>query len=74
MQCAVSLAVSETRSALFCPPNLRCAQYDEDDLPIYEKSSSHLRARDAWLVERVTREFLAAYAQVRGCGGVGVGG
>lgn len=40
------------------------AQYDEDDLPLYETSSSHLKARDAWLVDRVTREFATAYAQV----------
>jgi hypothetical protein len=38
-------------------------QYDEDELPSYESKSSHLKGRDAWLVERVTREFTTAYPQ-----------
>lgn len=41
-------------------------QYNESDLPAYETRSSHLKGRDAWLVERVMREFNTAYAQVGG--------
>jgi hypothetical protein len=40
------------------------AQYPSDDLPTYEMSSNHLRGRDAWLVERVTRELSTAYSQL----------
>jgi len=40
-------------------------QYPEEEREEYGKKSSHLRGRDAWLVDRVTREFLAAYAQAR---------
>ncbi|KAI7841298.1 hypothetical protein COHA_004917 [Chlorella ohadii] len=41
------------------------SEYPEEEREEYEKKSSHLRGRDAWLVDRVTREFLAAYAQAR---------
>ena len=46
------------------PTHPTLVQYPEEERPSYEKKSSHLRGRDAWLVDRVTREFLAAYAQV----------
>ena len=62
------------------PPPLRacacaCArvlvQYDADELPVYPTRSSHLKGRDAWLVDRVTREVRHAYSQVRTCVGAG---
>lgn len=41
-----------------------CVQYPADELPDYPKSSAHLKGRDAWLQDRVTREFTTAYSQV----------
>jgi len=61
--------------AWYCLPPWYCLQYDEDDLPEYPASSSHLKGRDVWLVERVTREFATTYSQARrgvcGTGGLG---
>lgn len=46
---------------LACAP---AVQYPADELPSYPKSSTHLKGRDAWLQERVTRELSTAYSQV----------
>jgi hypothetical protein len=50
----------------FAPLWRAAPQYTQEGegLPAYEVSSSHFRGCDAWLVERVTREFVVAYAQV----------
>lgn len=50
-------------------PNPPLPQYPEREE--YEKKSSHLRGRDAWLVDRVVREFTTAYAQVGWALGLG---
>jgi hypothetical protein len=38
-------------------------QYSSRRLPRYETSSSHLKGRDAWLVDRVNKEYAAGLGE-----------